>query len=165
MLRIVVLAPSVPLFFQNNEYSLWTASIEWANHVDKKAKKEGEHTTTHRTKRKKINKNRAHTAKWMNATSTQIKLKYHLNYASCEPPTKYYTEGEWRWKKVRIKSFGIFGCCWKNAAKYVDNFMTVFLKNIYELNETTKSTYRYTFTFNTIHNAERRSQVGIPCWA
>lgn len=52
MLRIVVLAPSVPLFFQNNEYSLWTASTEWANHVDKKAKKEGEHTTL-RTKQKK----------------------------------------------------------------------------------------------------------------
>lgn len=74
-------------------------------------------TPPHTEPNEKINKNRAHTAKWMNATSTQIKLKYHLNYASCEPPTKYYTEGEWRWKKGENKVFRYFRLLLKKCRK------------------------------------------------
>lgn len=74
-------------------------------------------TPPHTEPNEKINKNRAHTAKWMNATSTQIKLKYHLNYASCEPPTKYYTGRRMEVKKGENKVFRYFRLLLKKCRK------------------------------------------------
>lgn len=134
---------------------MWTASVEWANRFDKMIQKR----CITNTEQEENKKNRSYITKWMNATSAKRKLKYHLNYASCKSSTKIiWTKGENIMKCLKRENEKPTNICWSFYEYFVENIGNKWCF-------TTKSTYRYTFTFNTIHNTEWRSQIGIPCWA